>query len=47
MRIGVPECVAQNLPRDVDSHPAGSIFPALWKGVFWDSDLKGQNLHTS
>ena len=28
------ECVAQNLPRNVDSYPAGSKFPALWKGVF-------------
>jgi hypothetical protein len=34
MRLGVPECVAQNWTIDVDPYPAGSIFPALWVGVF-------------
>ena len=47
MGIRVPDCVAQNLPRDIDNYPAGSMFPALWKGVLGHSDQNAQNLPVS
>jgi len=34
MRVRVLEWVAQNLPRDIDSYPAGGIFSAYGKGRF-------------